>query len=374
MDSWKDMDRISFEISCLEIMYDNLSKETKAIITFQQYAAYRNPHWSKWDILEGIIIADKKRKEAARWWEEQRNPMPSRSTQPCHSCKGPWEPDHRCRGKDQERIIEACHDSDDEVCEDGAIDVDSEQSDDDSDSCTEASDSDSTSEDSDDDSCTEASDACTLEEDDDPCVVDRQLDGQDDSTSVSADTSHTIDDLTPQQSGDTSEESHVLAPRDDELPMGAVTHLSPVQTPMIATSHEEISGTSGMMDEPSVRDAHHGQVDPQIQEEVQDVPTVDLTHTGQPEEIESQLLETPLVEQIAEADRWMEHLLPGSHCIDEDALFSSQDDHSTCLDTSIWDPGADDSSRLSAQEDTTAHTGYSVIQGEIASSDGMSGI
>jgi hypothetical protein len=68
----------------------------------------------------------------------------------------------------------------------------------------------------------------------------------------------------------------VLAPRDDELPMGAVTHLSPVQTPMIATSHEEISGTSGMMDEPSVRDAHHGQVDPQIQEEVQDVQAVDL--------------------------------------------------------------------------------------------------
>jgi hypothetical protein len=67
----------------------------------------------------------------------------------------------------------------------------------------------------------------------------------------------------------------------------------------------------------------------------------------------------------------MEHLLPGSACIDEDALFSSQDDHSTCLDTSIWDPGADDSSRLSAQEDTTAHTGYSVIQGEIASSDGV---
>ena len=64
--------------------------------------------------------------------------------------------------------------------------------------CTEASDSDSTSEDSDDDSCTEASDACTLEEEDDPCVVDRQLDGQDDGTSVSADISHTIDDLTPQ--------------------------------------------------------------------------------------------------------------------------------------------------------------------------------
>jgi hypothetical protein len=73
------------------------------------------------------------------------------------------------------------------------------QSDDDSESSTEASDSDSTSEDSDDDSCTDsASGACMLEEKDDPCVVDRQLDGQNDNTSVSADISHTIDDLTPQ--------------------------------------------------------------------------------------------------------------------------------------------------------------------------------
>jgi hypothetical protein len=42
-----------------------------------------------------------------------------------------------------------------------------------------------------------------------------------------------------------------------------------------------------------------------------------------------------------------------------------------CLDTTIWDPGAEDSSRLSAQEDTTAHAGYSVSQGEMESSDGM---
>ena len=56
----------------------------------------------------------------------------------------------------------------------------------------------------------------------------------------------------------------MLAPRDDELPKGVVTHLSPVQTSMIATSHEEISGMSGMMVETSVRDAHHGHIDPQI--------------------------------------------------------------------------------------------------------------
>jgi hypothetical protein len=137
MDSWKEMDKIAFEISCLEIMYDGLSEETKAITTFPQYAAYRNPHWSKWDILQGIIIAGEKKKEVARWMEEQRNPTPSRSTQPCYSCKGPWEPDHRCRGKDPKHTIEAHYDSEDESCEDGSIDAYLEQFDDDSDSCTE---------------------------------------------------------------------------------------------------------------------------------------------------------------------------------------------------------------------------------------------
>jgi hypothetical protein len=72
----------------------------------------------------------------------------------------PWEPDHRCRGKGKKHIIEVHYDSEDEACEDGSIDAYLEKSDDDSDSCTEASDSDSTSEDSNDDSCIEASDAC----------------------------------------------------------------------------------------------------------------------------------------------------------------------------------------------------------------------
>jgi hypothetical protein len=42
-----------------------------------------------------------------------------------------------------------------------------------------------------------------------------------------------------------------------------------------------------------------------------------------------------------------------------------------CLDTSTWDPSTDDSSRVSAQEDIAAHTGYSMIQREIAPSDGV---
>jgi hypothetical protein len=49
-----------------------------------------------------------------------------------------------------------------------------------------------------------------------------------------------------------------------------------------------------------VRDAHHGHVDPQIQEEIYDVQTVDPTLTYQHEEIESPLLGTPLVEQVME--------------------------------------------------------------------------
>jgi hypothetical protein len=109
----------------------------------------------------------------------------------------PWEPNHRCRGKDQKHIIEAHYDNDDEVCEDGAIDADLGQSDDDSDSCTEAGDS------------------GMLEENNDPCTLEDQWDGQEDSSYASTVISHTVDDLTPQQSGDTSEDSHVLAPIDD---------------------------------------------------------------------------------------------------------------------------------------------------------------
>jgi hypothetical protein len=90
------------------------------------------------------------------------------------------------------------------------------------------------------------------------------LEEQDENTCMAANISHVIDDLAPQQSGDTSDDSHVSAPRVDELPMRVMTHFSPFQTPMVATSHEEISGMSDVMDEPSVRVAHHEHVDPHI--------------------------------------------------------------------------------------------------------------
>jgi hypothetical protein len=212
------------------------------------------------------------------------------------------------------------------------------------------------------DSCIEASDSDTLEEDSDPCALEEQWDGHDDNTCISADISDGVDDPTPQQSGDTSGDSHVLAPRDDEPPMLVVTHLLSCQKPMIATSHEDISGIPDMMEEPCVRDAHHGHVDPQTQEERHGLEIVGLIHTYHHEEIESPLVENPLFEQVAET--------PGPTCSGEDIPFIDKEDRSTCLDTSVWDPGTIDSSRMSAQEDTT-HTCYNMSQRELVVGDNV---
>jgi hypothetical protein len=97
--------------------------------------------------------------------------------------------------------------------------------------------------------------------------------------------------------------------------------------------------------------------------------TIDLTHTYQSEESESLILETPSFDQVGETDSLLGHLLLGPVDGDEDVPFIGQDDHSTCLDTSIWDPGTDDSSRVCAQEDIAAHTEYSMIQRELVVGD-----
>jgi hypothetical protein len=48
-----------------------------------------------------------------------------------------------------------------------------------------------------------------------------------------------------------------------------------------------------------------------------------------------------------ESDSLLGHSLPGSVYSDEDALLIGQNDHSMCLDTSVWDLGANDISRVS---------------------------
>jgi hypothetical protein len=102
-----------------------------------------------------------------------------------------------------------------------------------------------------------------------------------------------------------------------------------------------------------VRDAHQGHIDTQTPEERHDVQTIDLTHMHKYEESESLLLETPLFDQVGETDSLMRQLLPVLVDSNVDALLIGWDGHNTCLDTSVWDPGAYDSSRVSAQEDTT---------------------
>jgi hypothetical protein len=121
--------------------YYDLSERTRAQVTFQQYLSMKNPRWTTDEITFWVNQIEEYRASAAIWREEQSNRTPIRSMQLCYSCKVPWEPDHRCRSKGKKHIIEVHNDSDDEICEEGAIDAYFEQSDDDSDSCTEAIDS-----------------------------------------------------------------------------------------------------------------------------------------------------------------------------------------------------------------------------------------
>jgi hypothetical protein len=105
--------------------------------------------------------------------------------------------------------------------------------------------------------------------------------------------------------------------------MVTVTQLAPSQTPMIAMTHEDISGIDDIVVEPCMRIAHQGQVD---LHERHDLETIDLTHAY--EESGSPLLETPLFDQVVETDSLMGHLLPGLVDSDEDALFIGRDGHS----------------------------------------------
>jgi hypothetical protein len=340
--------------------YYTLSETFRAQVTFQQFVSIKNPRWSKDEVTHWA-----KKMEEIHYWsniaeETQIEPTPIRCREICYSCKVPWEPDHRCRGKGKVHIIEVHYDNEDEEMHgDATIDAYLEQSD-------------------------EASDSCASE---------GQLVGHDDS--ICSSTSGHVEDSTLRHSSDTCGDSHVLALRydesrrsddlplgvdmavrescmeEDELSMMTVTHLSSFQTPMIATTHEDINGIYDMVEEPCVRIVHQGHLDLQTQEERHDLETVDLTHTYQYEEIESPLLEMPLVDQVMETDSLMGHLLPGPVYSDEDALLIGRDDHTSCLDTSVWDPGADDSSRVSAQEDTTAHTRHNVIQMGVAVVDGV---
>jgi hypothetical protein len=82
-------------------------------------------------------------------------------------------------------------------------------------------------------------------------------------------------------------------------------------------------------------------------------------------------LEIQLLVHVVEIDSLIGYSLPRPVYSDEDALLIGRDDHISCLDTSVWDPGADDISRVSAQEDKAAHTGYNVIQMGLAVGDGV---
>jgi hypothetical protein len=200
----------------------------------------------------------------------QMKPTPIRCRELCYSCKMPWKSDHRCRGKGKVHIVEVHYDSEDEEMHVNAtIDAYLEQSD-------------------------KASGSCTSK---------GQLDGQDDSACPSSSPLGNVEDSTLQHSSDTCEDSYVLALRhdeirrlddllvgvdmasrkscmeDDELPMMSEPHFSSSQSPMLATTDEDISGILDMVEEPYVGIAHKGHMDLQTLEERYGLELFDLTHT-----------------------------------------------------------------------------------------------
>jgi hypothetical protein len=87
----------------------------RGLLTFQWFLSYKNPSWNKKKIAGWLKAREEIRAAFGRnptpiRREKQRNPTPIRSTQRCYSCKVPWEPDHRCRGKGKKHIIEVHYD------------------------------------------------------------------------------------------------------------------------------------------------------------------------------------------------------------------------------------------------------------------------
>jgi hypothetical protein len=151
----------------------------------------------------------------------------------------------------------------------------------------------------------------------------------------------------------------------------SVTWSLPSRAVMIDITQEDISGIQDVVEESCVAFKHKGHMDLQTQEERHGLERVDYIHTYQYEESESPLLGSLLLDQVVETDSLLGYSLLGPVYSDEDALLIGRDNHISCLDTYVWDPGADDTSKVSAQKDTTAHTGYSVIQMEVAVGDGV---
>jgi hypothetical protein len=158
----------------------------------------------------------------------------------------PWEPDHIYRGNRRVHYTEVHYDNDEEdEYEDEALDA-------------------------------------SLEQSQDSCAFVGQLDGHDDSACSLASLSNNIEDSTRQHSGDTCEDSYVLAPGmrscigENVLPMEmSMTQSLPSRTFMLDMTHEDISDILEVVEEPHVVLEHKGHMDLQTQEERHGLETVD---------------------------------------------------------------------------------------------------
>jgi hypothetical protein len=78
---------------------------------------------------------------------------------------------------------------------------------------------------------------------------------------------------------------------DDKPPMKwSVTHSSPSQSPMLATTHEDINGIPDVVEEPCAMIEHKGHLDLRAQDGRHDLETDDYIDTFQYGESESHIL------------------------------------------------------------------------------------
>jgi hypothetical protein len=116
-------------------------KSAKCLTKYHNQKKHKNlnvPSKSVWEHYKNRAKAVKEvdtSLPASRWKEAQIEPTPIRCRELCYSCKVPWEPNHRCRGKGKVHIVEVHYDSEDEeMHEDATIGAYLEQSNEASDS------------------------------------------------------------------------------------------------------------------------------------------------------------------------------------------------------------------------------------------------
>jgi hypothetical protein len=120
------------------------------------------------------------------------------------------------------------------------------------------------------------------------------------------------------------------------------------QSSMAAITHEDVSGTHDLREEPLVMVKHEEHSDLHGLEERYDSKISDYTHSLHHGDHEPPLLEGPLKAQVIAIDEIVEHIPCGPTNREVYASTDCGNGYIKDVDTTIWDPGSDDTSGVNA--------------------------